>query len=102
MAIADTATEGADEGLRPLLVSAHQAARLLGIGRTTLYELIKDQAVTPVHIGRCVRFSVAELEDFVLRRMHAAGRAASVPAVKPAPPNIDRRGRRREQALSLF
>lgn len=51
--------------MRPLLVSAHQAARLLGIGRTTLYELIKVGAMTPVHIGRCVRFSVAELELLV-------------------------------------
>ena len=52
-------------GLRPLLVDAKQAARLLGIGRTTLYELINAGAITPMHIGRCVRFPVAELEGFV-------------------------------------
>lgn len=59
------AAAGGDIGLRPLLVDAKQAARLLGIGRTTLYELINAGAITPVHIGRCVRFPVAELERFV-------------------------------------
>lgn len=58
-------TTNVDSGLRPLLVDAKQAARLLGIGRTTLYELIKVGAVATVHIGRCVRFSVTELERFV-------------------------------------
>jgi excisionase family DNA binding protein len=56
---------GVDDRLRPLLVNAKQAARLLGIGRTTLYELIGASAITPVHVGRCVRFSMIELERFV-------------------------------------
>ncbi len=47
---------------RPLLVSVPQAARLLAVGRTTLYELIRMGSVTPIHIGRCVRFSIDELE----------------------------------------
>ena len=66
-------------GLRPLLVDAKQAARLLGIGRTTLYELIKAGALTPFHIGRCVRFSVSELERFV------ANGCAAEPAILQAP-----------------
>jgi excisionase family DNA binding protein len=61
----EAAMVSVDIGMRPLLVDAKQAARLLGIGRTTLYELIKAGAVTAVHIGRCVRFSVTELERFV-------------------------------------
>jgi excisionase family DNA binding protein len=65
VASAESAVASVDVGLRPLLVNAKQAARLLGIGRTTLYELIKAGAVTPVHIGRCVRFSVTDLERFV-------------------------------------
>ena len=52
-------------GMRPLLVSVTQALQLLGIGRTTLYELIADGRVAPVKIGRSVRFVVDELEDFV-------------------------------------
>jgi excisionase family DNA binding protein len=49
----------------PLLVSAHQAAALLGIGRTMLYELIKDGTVRPIRIGRAVRFLVRDLEKYV-------------------------------------
>lgn len=51
----------------PLLVCADEAARLLGIGKTTLYQLIKDGVLAPIHIGRCVRFPVAELEALVER-----------------------------------
>jgi excisionase family DNA binding protein len=57
---------------RPLLVPAAEAARLLGIGRTTLYELVKRGELTPIRIGRCVRFSVVELVRFVERRNRAA------------------------------
>jgi predicted DNA-binding transcriptional regulator AlpA len=37
-----------------------------------LYHLIWDGELTPVHIGRSVRFSVEELEAFVQRRLDAA------------------------------
>jgi excisionase family DNA binding protein len=67
-----------------LLLSARQAAQLLGIGRTTLYELIKLGAVTPVHIGRCVRFSMTELEDYV-ERLVAGTSTAALPPNTPAP-----------------
>ena len=52
---------------RPLLVSVEQATRLLGVGRTTLYHLVRQGQVTPVKIGRAVRFPVAEIEQFVAR-----------------------------------
>jgi hypothetical protein len=50
----DTGAIGFGEA-RPLLVSAKEAAALLGIGRTMLYELIGRRDLVPVHIGRCVR-----------------------------------------------
>jgi len=53
--------------VRPLLVSVEQAAGLLGIGRTTLYELIRRGDVRPIRIGRCVRIPRRELEEFVER-----------------------------------
>jgi excisionase family DNA binding protein len=58
------------EAVRPLLVSAADAARVLGIGRTTVYELVKDGHLTPIHLRRCVRFSMYEIEQYVesLRR----------------------------------
>lgn len=46
----------------PLLVSSVDAARVLGIGRTTLYELVKSGDLTPIHLRRCVRFSMREIE----------------------------------------
>jgi excisionase family DNA binding protein len=62
----------ARDGLVPLLVSAHQAAALLGIGRTMLYELIKDGTVKPIRIKRAVRFLVRDLETYVTERSTAA------------------------------
>jgi excisionase family DNA binding protein len=50
---------------RPLLVSSTDAAGVLGIGRTTLYEIVKSGALTPIHLRRCVRFSMFEIEQFV-------------------------------------
>ena len=58
------------EAFRPLLVSAADAACVLGIGRTTVYELVKDGHLTPIHLRRSVRFSMYEIEQYVesLRR----------------------------------
>ena len=53
--------------VRPWLVSVEEAAGLLGIGRTTLYELIRRGDVRPIRIGRCVRIPRRELEEFVER-----------------------------------
>ena len=53
--------------VRPLLVSVEEAAGLLGIGRTTLYELIRQGDVRPIRIGRCVRIPQRELEAYVDR-----------------------------------
>jgi len=50
-----------------LLLTAEQAARALGISRTTIYTLIKDGALRPVHIGRSCRLSRAELQRYVDR-----------------------------------
>ncbi len=47
------------------LVSATDAARVLAIGRTTLYEIVKSGDLTPIHIRRCVRFSMYEIRQYV-------------------------------------
>lgn len=52
----------------PLLVTVEQAARLLAIGRTALYHLIWDGELQPIRIGRSVRFTLAQLEQFVAER----------------------------------
>lgn len=53
---------------RRLLLTVREAAALLAIGRTTLYELIGAGELGTVHIGRAVRIPRAELEAFVDRR----------------------------------
>lgn len=54
----------------PLLVNVGQAATMLSIGRTALYELIWSGELAPIRIGRSVRFAVEDLEAFVERRRH--------------------------------
>ena len=54
-----------NEDPRPLLVSATDAARVLAIGRTTLYEIVKSGDLTPIRIRRCVRFSMYEITQYV-------------------------------------
>jgi excisionase family DNA binding protein len=51
-----------------LLLTVADAAVVLAIGRTTLYELIATGQLATVHIGRAVRIPRAELEAFVARR----------------------------------
>jgi excisionase family DNA binding protein len=53
--------------MRPLLVSVKQAAVLLGVSRTMIYELTYRGEIHPLRIGRCVRFRRQELEDFVAK-----------------------------------
>jgi excisionase family DNA binding protein len=93
-----------DVGIRPLLVDAKQAARLLGIGRTTLYELINGGAIAPIRIGRCVRFPVTELERFVARgcAVDVDTRRRSKPDHVPARHPSPRRAARRDVTPRLF
>ena len=48
-----------------LLLTVSEAACMLRIGRTTLYELVWQGRLEPVRIGRSVRFTRASLERFV-------------------------------------
>jgi predicted DNA-binding transcriptional regulator AlpA len=46
-------------------VSATDAAQVLAIGRTPLYEVVKSGDLTPINIRRCVRFSMYEITQYV-------------------------------------
>lgn len=48
-----------------LLVRIPEAAQLLAIGRSTVYELIADGHLETVHIGRAVRVTTDSIEAFV-------------------------------------
>ncbi len=49
----------------PLLLSIAQAASVLGVGRSTLYEMIGRGEVEVVHLGRAVRVPGAAVEELV-------------------------------------
>ncbi|MFC9559598.1 helix-turn-helix domain-containing protein [Agromyces sp. NPDC056965] len=51
----------------PLLYSPESAARLLGIARSTLYELLSSGALPSVKIGRSRRIRRDAIEMFVDR-----------------------------------
>ncbi len=48
-----------------LLVSPEEAAELLGVGRSTVYDLMRTLALPSVKIGRARRIPTAALRDFV-------------------------------------
>jgi excisionase family DNA binding protein len=50
-----------------LLLDTVQAGRVLGVCRTSVYQLIKKGELHPVYLGRCCRISWAELERYVAR-----------------------------------
>lgn len=49
-------------------VSVVQAAEMLSLSRSSIYQLIWNDELTPIRIGRSVRFSVERLEAFVADR----------------------------------
>jgi excisionase family DNA binding protein len=52
---------------RRLLLSVTEAAFVLGVGRTRMYELLAAGLVESVHIGRLHKIPAGALEDFVER-----------------------------------
>jgi excisionase family DNA binding protein len=51
--------------LQPMLVSTAEAARLLGVHRATVYDLINSGALPSVKIGRRRMISVYSLKAFI-------------------------------------
>jgi excisionase family DNA binding protein len=65
-----------------LLLTTVQAGRVLGVGRTTIYQLIKACELRAVHVGGSCRISWAELERYVMR-LDSAEQLARSPAHDP-------------------
>jgi excisionase family DNA binding protein len=59
----------------PLLLKVPEAARMLNVSRTTLYELMRAGDIRTVRIGRAVRVPVRELERWVAEQQQV-GEAA--------------------------
>jgi excisionase family DNA binding protein len=60
-------TKAAENGLPVLLVRPEDAARVLGLGRTKVYELIRSGALRSVRVGGLRRIPVTALNEFVTR-----------------------------------
>lgn len=58
---------GPDAGRVPALLTVEEAARLLRIGRNTCYELIHQQRIPHVRLGRLIRVPRAGLENWIAR-----------------------------------
>lgn len=51
--------------ITPIAVKANDAAKILGIGRTSLHHLMKDGKIPYTQVGRTVLFSIKDLENFL-------------------------------------
>ncbi|MFC2153115.1 helix-turn-helix domain-containing protein [Actinomycetota bacterium] len=74
----DASTEGEEDEVEPLLYTTDEAARVVGIGRSKLYELMAAGKIESVHIGRSRRIPAEALADFVaaLRQESSGGSGA--------------------------
>jgi excisionase family DNA binding protein len=51
-----------------ILIDAQEAARRLAISPRTLWQMTKDGVVPSIRIGRCVRYRVADLDEWTLHQ----------------------------------
>lgn len=64
----------------PLMIKPAEAAELLGIGRTKVYELIRANLLPSRRVGKSIRVPVAQLKAWVETpesMEHVRGKAAS-------------------------
>ena len=54
--------------VEPICVRGNDAARMIGVGRTKLYELIADGEVDTVKLGKSTRVITASLHRLVMRQ----------------------------------
>ena len=53
--------------VEPICVRINDAARMIGVGRTKLYELISCGELETVKIGRATRITTASLHELIRR-----------------------------------
>jgi excisionase family DNA binding protein len=54
---------------KPILVSVVEVARMLSIGRTAAWELVRKQEITSVKIGRARRVPIGAIQEYIQRLM---------------------------------
>ena len=58
--------------IEPICVRINDAARMIGIGRTKLYELISSGELETIKIGKATRVTTASLRELVKRHCIAS------------------------------
>ena len=53
--------------VEPICVQVNDAARMLGVGRTKLYELIASGEIDAVKIGKSTRITTVSLHRLIMR-----------------------------------
>ena len=66
--------------VEPICVRVNDAARMIGVGRTKVYELISSGELETVKIGKATRVTTASLHELV-RRKRAEGECKLPPYV---------------------
>lgn len=54
--------------VEPICVKVNDAARMIGVGRTKLYELIASGEIEVVKLGKLTRITTASLHKMVMRQ----------------------------------
>jgi excisionase family DNA binding protein len=60
--------------MNPILLTEPQACEFLNLGRSTLRRLWTEKTIRPIKLGKSLRFSIAELERFVINLQAQADR----------------------------
>jgi excisionase family DNA binding protein len=55
--------------VKPILVRPEEAAKILGIARTRIFEMMASGKLRSLQLGRSRRILAEELRDFVRRQM---------------------------------
>ena len=55
--------------VEPMLLTIPDVAMKLGLGRTKVYALIRDEGLPAVKFGTATRVPIKELEEWVTRRI---------------------------------
>lgn len=58
----------APPSVEPICVKVNDAARMIGVGRTKLYELIASGEIEAIKLGKSTRITTASLYELIMRQ----------------------------------